>query len=158
MLARIAFLISLLLILPGCAANSTRVETPDELILYSLDGRDFAPGEEPKTNEKFHNVPVLGKLVVADAARRRKVISTLHKGLAESDGSIAKCFWPRHGIRAVGNGKKTDYVICFQCVHAIVHEDNKAPETRPLTRTPKKLFNQLLKDAGIPLAPGAETE
>jgi hypothetical protein len=144
--------------LTGCGSDPVAdLEAPEQLILYSIDGRDFEPGQAPKADEKFHGYPVLGKVEITDAAKRKEIAGALKDGLARSDGKRAKCFWPRHAIRAVTKGRTIDYVICFQCLQLEAH-DGDSKSVKPVTREPQSVFNKHLKEAGIPLAPGMAGE
>lgn len=137
----------------GCGQDSIRdLNSPDSLTLYSIDGNDYRPGEEPKTNESFHGYPVLGKVEVKDPENREAIIAALRKGIADSDGTMAKCFWPRHAIRTSENGKTTDYVVCFECLQLRIHADN-ATTIEATTDAPQPFFNKHLQDADVPLAP-----
>ena len=137
-------------LLTGTLSNSA--EPPDQLILYSVDGRDDA-GKPGKDVELFHNYPVLGKIEIKEAAKRDEILAALKSGIDKSDGTVAKCFWPRHGIRVVEKGKTTDYVICFECLQLKKHQE-KDVKTIPITREPQAVLNKILREANIPLAPG----
>jgi len=128
-------------------------DVPDKLTLYSIDDRDPEPVKEPKSDEKFHGYSVLGKIEVTDPNKRKEIISALKEGMAKSDGSMAKCFWPRPAIRVVEKGQTIDYVVCFECLQLHVHE-GKESKTKPITHDPQRVFNRHLKQAGVPLAPG----
>jgi hypothetical protein len=141
------------LALLGCGEGSvTGLDSPEELTLYSLNPADYEPGKEPQTEEKFHGYPVLGKIAISDASQRKALAMALKSGLAHSDGKMAKCFWPRHAIRTVEKGHSIDYVICFECYQLVAHEGT-SDTIKPVTREPQALFNEQLKQAGIPLAP-----
>ncbi len=146
------------LALIGCRPDPVAaVATPGQLMLYSIDGRDYEPGQEPQADEKFHGYPVLGKVEIAESDRRREIFAALQDGMAKSDGRMANCFWPRHAIRTLENGRTMDYVICFQCDQLELHVgDTKS--VKPITRDPQPLFNKCLKEAGVPLAPGMADE
>jgi hypothetical protein len=139
----------------GCGRDPVASpETADSLTLYSIDGRDFEPGKAPKSEETFHGYPVLGKVEVKEAAKRKEILSALKDGIAHSDEKMmAKCFWPRHALRASEKGKTVDYVICFECYQLKIHSDGKV-KTEPTTREPQSVLSKHLKDAGVPLAPG----
>ncbi len=147
----------LIAVAAGCgrgSAASARVEVPDRLTLYSIDGRDLPPAVPRPAGETFHDYPVLGKVVVEDPGRRQALIDAFNAGIARSNGELAKCFWPRHGIRAETGGATVDYVICFECLQFVTHRgDQQVEET--IDRAPLKAFNEELKRAGIPLAPSS---
>jgi len=72
---------------------------------------------------------------------------------AKSDGNGAKCFDPRHGIRATAKGKTVDLVICFECNWVYVYYDNdeNRQHVAVTTREPQAVLDKTLKDAGVPL-------
>jgi hypothetical protein len=144
--------------LAGCGRDSMAgLDTPEQLTLYSIDGRDFESGQEPKTEEKFYGYPVLGKVEITDADKRQEIVAALQQGLAQSDRKLAACFWPRHALRAVERGRTIDYVICFECYQLEAHEGG-SKRVKPVTREPQAVFNKYLKEEGIPLAPGMASE
>ena len=146
----------LLVAVIGCGGGEPagRVEVPDKLTLYSIDGRNHGsslpPG--PAAGETFHGDPVLGKVVIEDAKRREALIAALNRGLAASDGTMAKCFWPRHGLRAERNGTTVDYVICFECLQVATHR-GESVVTVAIDKSPLPAFNDEIKRALLPLAP-----
>jgi hypothetical protein len=134
----------------GCRRDAhPDLDISEQLILYSIDGRDFEPGQEPKADEKFHGYPVLGKVEITDLGKRKEIIAALQEGLARSDGTIAKCFWPRHAMRTVSKGRTIDYIICFQCYQLEAHEGD-IKSVRPITASPQPVFDKYLSEAGIP--------
>jgi hypothetical protein len=141
----------------GCGRPIGSLEIPEKLTLYSIDGRDFAPAQRPEADEEFHGYPVLGKVEITDAAKRKEIIRALNRGLARSDGTVAKCFWPRHAIHAVTKGRTIEYVICFQCYQLEAHADN-SKSVKPITREPQPVLDKHLERAGIPLVPKEEAE
>lgn len=107
--------------------------------------------EKEKTKDGFHGYKVLGKTSPKDAARKELVQAFL-KGM---DGKIdaKKCFEPRHGIRATHDGKTVELVICFECSLFYVYTGSaERGQLLLVGRTPEPLFDNLLKDAGIPKA------
>lgn len=144
----------LYLLVAGCGRDSaTGLDAPEQLTLYSIDGRDFEPGQRPKATEAFKGYPVLGKVEVTDPDKRKEITESLKKGLAKSDGKMAKCFWPRHAIRVVEKGRTIDYVICFECYQLETYKED-AKTVKPITKEPQQVLNRHLTDAGVPLAPG----
>lgn len=98
---------------------------------------------------------VLGSTQITDKAVVARFVDALRVGIRDHDGSIAKCFWPRHAIRATMAGRTREWVICFQCLQIQIHVDgNKNPKLMALvSRTPEPIFDEVLKKAGVPLAP-----
>ena len=102
---RIVSLALLVALVVGCGQDSIRdFNSPDSLTLYSIDGNDYGAGEGPNTDEFFHGYPVIGKVEVQNLENRNATMAALRKGIADSDGTMAKCFWPRHAVRASENG------------------------------------------------------
>lgn len=63
----------LIVVVCGCSADSdTEIESFDSLTLYSIDGNGYPPGKAPAAKEKFHGYPVLGKLEIKNADRRKE--------------------------------------------------------------------------------------
>jgi hypothetical protein len=94
---------------------------------------------------------VLGKTMVK-ADTRKQLVETFLKGM---EGKIdpAKCFDPRHGIRATHGGKTVELVICFHCSQFILYVGSA--EKGPLllvNKSPEASFDKVLKDADIPKA------
>jgi hypothetical protein len=149
----------LVVALTGCGSNSTAIlAAPEQLTLYSINGERPPELEEPpKDVETFHSYPVLGKVEVTDPARRQEIIRALREGLAPKDTPMARCFFPRHGVRAVEKDRTVDYIICFECSRIQIHENGQL-KTIPTTGSPRAVLNRSLKEAGIPLTPGAEGE
>ena len=124
----------------------------DQLELYSLDPSK----EDNKDKDAFHGYKVLGKTTVKADDARKALADAVLKGVADSDGAIAKCFDPRHGVRAVYDGRTYDLVICFQCSQIEVFAGDKKLGVTPTAKTAEPALDKLLKDAGVGLAPKPE--
>ncbi len=138
----------------GCGGEPAfQVPVPDRLTLYSIDGRqsghDDKPG--PDSGKTIYGYPILGKVVIDDPKRRETLIRAFNRGIERSDGTMAKCFWPRHALRLERDGKVTDYLICFQCLQFAVYPAGQGGGA--IDRSPQPTFDEELKRAGIPLAP-----
>ena len=115
----------------GCPAEVVKaLESAEEFELLSLDP-DFRNSD--KSEKGFHEYKVLGKTKVKDKKDRKKLVEALKKGVKDSEGMVAACFNPRHGIRVKAEKDKTvDLVICFECLQIEVHngaEKSSAPTT-----------------------------
>ena len=137
--------------------TTTSLENPEKLILYSLDFREEYMDEGfPQTEDMFRGIPVMGKIEVKDARKRKEIIAAINAGTAESDGDMAKCFYPRHAIRATENGREVEYLICFECMQLQVYLNGfRQPAMVPTTRGPQSVVNRHLKDANVPISPEA---
>jgi hypothetical protein len=150
-------LLAAMLVLGYRPASVVGLNRPERLVLYSIDGGPTRPDSvqtsEPPSKEKFHGYPVLGKVELTDADKLKEISDAIKSGLARSDGSMAACFWPRHAIRSVENGRTIDFVICFECSQLQIHQDNSV-DVKPITRDPRAVLNKVLNESGIPLAAG----
>jgi hypothetical protein len=148
----VAAFVLLFAMLIGCG----RQEAPiDAMTLFSLDG-NYTPedGKQPPS-EMFNGYPVLGKLEIASPNDRLAILRAVQRGIAESDGKEAKCFWPRHGVRLKQSGKTIEFLICFHCLQLEQYIDGK-PVHKPTTDTPKSVLNGYLKQARVPQQQSAD--
>lgn len=144
-------------VLPAEALALLEKAAPYELLSLEPSSSDDDEDKDKKV-EKFHGWRVLGKTAVKEADARKTVLTALLKGIAENDGSAAKCFNPRHGLRAMHDKKSVDLVICFECLQIEVYVDGK--QVHPAggrgailtSESPQPTLDKLLKDAKVPLA------
>jgi hypothetical protein len=120
-----------------------------EFDLYSLDparqqAKDAVAGA-------FHDWKVLGKTAVKGGVAKT-IRAAVKKGAKDSDGSVAACFNPRHGIRVVLDNKTYDFVICYECLSASVYEGDKKIGYFLTARSPQETLSKVLRDAKVPLA------
>ena len=124
-------------------------EKATEYDLYSLDPSRLR--KKDAKDELFHDWKVLGKTrLKGDAAK--KIRAAIDKGRKDSDGSVAACFNPRHGVRIVHDKKTYDLVICYECLSANVFEGEKRLGQFLTARGPETTLNKTLEDARVPLA------
>lgn len=152
--------------LPGCgevAPPSAKVDDlpaflrplaeADKVTLYSIDGSMKAPGEDrPKAAQEFRGYPVLGSVEISPVERRAEMILALKRGTEDLDHGFARCFWPRHALRAEKDGKSVDYVICFECSWIKVFGDGGVQDI-VTKKGAQDLLNRHLKAAGAPIVP-----
>jgi hypothetical protein len=116
------------LLLCGCtekahiAAGITKLDSPSNLILYSLDSGPLQHDESIQSETVFHGYDILGRADISDADERRALVRALARSARESDGSIGACFNPRHGLHVEQSGCSVDFVICFECLQVHAHE------------------------------------
>ena len=84
-----------------------------ELTVYATEIREAAEGD------RIRGYPIKAKRVVdgKDAAPvRGRLLDPKTYG-----GPIAKCFNPRHAVRAEKDGEVVELIICFECNHMYVY-------------------------------------
>jgi hypothetical protein len=132
------------------------LHSPEVLVLYSIDGREL-PDETTASKDTFHGYPVLGKLDIKQPASRADIGAAIRDGVAQFDGVVADCFWPRHGIQVVENGVPVDYAICFECLQFKQYTKEQGGKDQQsegaTTASPQSVLDRYLEAAGIPLAP-----
>jgi hypothetical protein len=149
-------------LMAGCADKSAdgkipewaraALEKADQFELLSLD----PDRRQEKPKDDFHGWKVLGRTQVKDADTRKKLVAALKKGVGANDGAVANCFNPRHGIRAVHEGKTIDFAICFECLQVKAYAEEKREGGFLTTGSPQPVFDQVLREAGVPLAAAAK--
>jgi hypothetical protein len=166
MLARRTLCFALAVVAAGCAsippaADNNRMPADvqtvldrcDEIELYSLDPARNLDTEKPK--DEFHGWKVLGKTTLK-TGDRKAVLAALNKGIKDSDGTVAACFNPRHGIKATHDGRTVELVICFECLSMQVNYGDGKTVSLTTTSTPQRAFDEALTDAKVPLPGQAE--
>ena len=132
------------------------LEHADSLELLSLhpmiNGARFAEPERP-TGESFYDHEILGRSTIEAAAERRAMIEAVYEGIVDSDGTVAACFDPRRGIRAVRGDSTVDLVICFECLQIAVYVDDEHRKGVLTTQHGKNILTSLLTQRGIRVHP-----
>jgi hypothetical protein len=92
----------------------------DKVEIFLIDERtdesvDFKKEENQKLYEKdrFHGYKVLKTVVLSELGNKQKIIENIFPFVGK--GSQARCFMPRHGIRATYKDKTIEFLICFEC-------------------------------------------
>ena len=116
-----------------------------EFELYSLD-----PNSQEKGREKFHGWHILGKTLLK-GEDLIKVRDAVEKGRKESNGDVAGCFSPRHGIRIVQEKVTIDLVICFACLSATVFDGETRIGAFLTTHAPGPILKDVLIAANVPV-------
>jgi hypothetical protein len=118
----------------------TVLDNAEEIELYSLDPKDIRKPKE------------LGKTVIKNAEVRKKLVAEFKSGVEDSIGH-ALCFNPRHRLKAKHKDKAIDLFICFECFQVKYSLDEQETKTLLISSKPQALFDSILKDAGVKLAP-----
>jgi hypothetical protein len=117
--------------------------TEGQFVLYALDPT-AGIGYDVNTDKIFHGFRILGKADVTATKDKNALLSSLASGVRGSDGMVAACFNPRHGIQLVKGKVFYDFVICFECRSVKVYGFNKG-QGFLTTETPTKVFNGFLE-------------
>lgn len=129
--------------LPDAVAKA--LEKADALAVYSLGG-------ETSEKDGWHGARVLGQTTVKGEAEQKALAAAVKKGVEEGDRG-ARCFVPRHGVRATHAGKTYDLLICFECGWVYVYTDaSDKPTVLMISEGPQKVLNKILTAARVPLA------
>lgn len=143
------------LLLSGCgkktppgASAALRGAAEIELISLEPDERRY----DPARPGAFQGWEVLGRTTLKTADDREKLIHAFESGIEESDGTVASCFAPRHGIAVQHDGNRHEFVICFQCLSLQWYVDGNLEKGFPITASPQAAFDELLTKAGVKLA------
>jgi hypothetical protein len=161
MKVRMPGVILLLLAVVGCSSSPQdevrQLEKATSFELYSLEPMADPDTHEPDYDpngpgERLHGWRILGKTAVRDEPTRRKLIDALKEGM-ERDGVGAKCFDPRHAIRRMAGGQPVDLLICFECGNvALFRGETRVGGYPNVARSVQSVFDEVLKEAGVPLA------
>lgn len=130
------------------------INESDRAEVLSLWPRAATKWEKPTlaTVGELRGYPVLGRVVVENPLVHQQVIKSVLASVDGADGSRALCFTPRHALRVKRGVDELDLLICYQCRYIIVQRGNDQWEVG-VSSSSKALLNQLLTEAGIPLAP-----
>ena len=134
---------------PGPAHAILAAATSLEIIsLYPYDHDLEAQGlvDAPK----FFYYAELGRATLTDPAKLLAVVEAVYGGINDSDGMVAACFNPRHGIHAEVDGKPVDFVICFECLSMHIHVEGERNPART-TEAPGALLTKIWEEAGLTL-------
>jgi hypothetical protein len=137
-------------VLPAEAVNV--ITNADRFVLFSLDPipKSLHEHQGRDIEQTFHDYPVLGRVTITNKDERTELLNAFFKGIRDSDGSIALCFNPRHGISAVRREEVIDLVICFECRQTQVYFNGSNAKRLSTTRSPQAAFDRSLEKAGIP--------
>ncbi|MCP3918791.1 MAG: hypothetical protein GY711_24860 [bacterium] len=77
---------------------------------------DVSAGRLGPGDEAFHGYKVLRSGPLVNQGARGQLIELVLQGVRESDGTVAECFNPRHGIRARRGEDVVELLICYECL------------------------------------------
>lgn len=108
------------------------------------------PLQQP-TATAFGGYEVRGRTEV-EVAIGRDVLRLVEEGIRASDGRVAACFNPRHGIRAESAAGTCDIVICYECLSMQVFVDGAHAENVLTSERVEPRVTAIWRTAGLTLA------
>lgn len=135
---------------PGWAAAT--LDAPESIVLLALDPLYLSVPDEEEGPPGFHGYPVLGEAFLDDPGARARLRDLVFGGIAASNGTVAGCFDPRHGIRATRDGVVTEWVICFSCLSMRVHAEGQETAGILTSRDVEPAVSALYRSVGLEIA------
>jgi hypothetical protein len=134
----------------------TLLANADAFTLFSINPE---PDSDHNATNTFESHEILGQLEIQSKDTRMELIDALNKGISAENRflwpgprALPTCFNPRHGIRAKKSGETIELLICFECKQIYIKSSSATNQLFLTTREPAATFNNILKDAGVPLA------
>jgi hypothetical protein len=113
------------------------------MTLYSLH-HEPAYGQCGDNEQLFHDYRVLRQVAIVSTADRQRIVEAVRRGIADSDGKMARCFFPRHGVGMIEDGKTVEYLICFECWWTKEFVDGQV-SNKPTTIAPQAVLDPFLE-------------
>jgi len=123
-----------------------------KIVIYSLDPHEvegWAFSGKKNGTDVLRGFPIRGRAVVGERKEAEELLRALIAGIRESDGTVASCFIPHHGLTIERGAKKVDLVICFTCLEGLAF-GAYASNQYLVTDTPLALFNAALERRKLP--------
>jgi hypothetical protein len=121
----------------------------EQFTIYTLLPHLGPKGQPDPEKPAFHGYTITGEARIREAAAQTAILDTLLDAVSASDGRVAACFNPRHGIRVFHQGRFLDLVICYECLHLRVYAANDAPSQVVLTQDVTQDMTRLYERAGL---------
>lgn len=131
------------------ASGQAILQNSERLTLFSLSPHHGPLFSWRRLPPNFHGYPILGSVELTGEAKS-ELLGKLYTAIAE-EASPARCFNPRHGIRATDGGGQIDLVICFECGQVVSYIHGKEGGAI-LSGSAASHFDKVLQDAKVPLS------
>lgn len=109
------------------------------------------PTEGVQPTDGFYGNQIMGRAAIEDPQTRGDLLTSLYRSMAESDGTAAGCFNPRHGIHASDGERSVDLVICFECLQLHIRHGETLTSAL-MTQSAHATFDRVRVDLGLPAA------
>lgn len=113
--------------------------------VFSLGGADAGGGA-------FHNAPILGSVVVANKAVRKRLLNRILLANRYNMGGFL-CLGAEYGVRVRAGETVLDLTFCFDCAQVWVNGSKDYHDQGTIAAFPVSLLKVILIRAGIPLPP-----
>lgn len=118
------------------------VEHADEVLVASLDPEGESDADPLGA---YHIV----QKAALPAAERTALLHLLEEGVAKSDGSMAKCFNPRHAVLARVGARTLRIDICFECRQIYINDGGAEPYRLPTADNVQARVDALFRKVGV---------
>ncbi|MEM7307867.1 MAG: hypothetical protein AAF682_14405 [Planctomycetota bacterium] len=105
--------------------------------------------EEADERPRFHGYGVLGRAPLDDGGDRNRVLALVERGIEASNGMVAACFSPRHGLRVEADGSRWDLVVCFECLSMKVYRDGEQVDGHLTSEVVEPQVTALFEASGL---------
>lgn len=96
---------------------------------------------------------VASKTQINDSTVKNKLLDALYDTIIQAPpNSRAMCFYPRHALRAMKQGKIVELVICFSC-NAFEGNTPNGRVGGVVTKQQREIFDEIFKSAGLEIQP-----
>lgn len=125
-----------LIVLGSCSGSTTEGgERPDGVLaalvdavrveILALHPYPYQLEEDGEELEQFHGYGILGRVSLGSQADGNELIALIERGIEASNGMVAACFNPRHGLQLTVDGAIWDILICYECLSMQVYRNGK---------------------------------
>jgi hypothetical protein len=102
----------------------------------------------------FHGFLLLGKARLTGEEANQARLSFYDSTVRRRHNQFrAACFNPRHGLRAVYQGRTLDLSLCFHCQNVYAYIDGKKISSGYTSREAQPDFDALLRSHQLPISP-----
>lgn len=110
---------------------------------------DFDPAKD--NSPHIHGFKIVSETTfeASDLADRQKLVGAFYAAVQASNGQRAKCFVPRHAIRAAQGSDLVEMVICFECYATRIYFNGELVETVSQTKYARDIFNTIAAAHGL---------
>lgn len=99
--------------------------------------------------ERLHDYGVLGRNALADSASANEVLALIEQGIEASNGMVAACFNPRHGLTVTTADAVWDIVICYECLSMQVYRDGERVDGHLTAESVEPQVTAIYQAAGL---------